>query len=101
MSFNIFNIFKFFKRSKKQPTQPKKFTLVYSAEADALFGHNRAITLDGKEVCYTFMANESVYGPWKNFYGFNDAAVVGYTDGCHNTYFGTKHNKYEFRTVDR
>lgn len=57
------------------------YTLLYSAKAAELYGYNTARNFDGEVVAYTNMVQERKYGPWKKNYGWDDAKLVGYSDG--------------------
>lgn len=57
-----------------------KYTLLYSTRATKLRAANLARTNDGREVEYTCMVEEAVYGRWQDNYKWDDAKVVGYMD---------------------
>lgn len=53
------------------------FTLLYSEKARKFREPNLAKAKTGEVIPYTCMGDERVHGPWKSWYKWDDAKVVG------------------------
>jgi hypothetical protein len=72
---------------QKQEDQPElgenghikgPIALLFSEKGRSMGGSSTVTSLDGKEVEFTGMHDETEYGPWRLKYLWSDAIVVGY-----------------------